>query len=199
MSSSLRYLILNTFLFTLIFQLSGQSGNPANNGEEPLNTQYQLMVDESNRYEQYKVIRSVWLAAFATNLSDSLVAAAEEVVELQSTIDDQSNTLAQREEEIAQLNAQIDQLNVEKDGISFLGVRLSKGAYNTIVWTLIAALLAGMIFFLGRGRYALSVAKDARTKNEQLTTDLEQARKRRLEVEQDLRRKLQDERNKNSK
>lgn len=176
-----------------------QSGNPANNGAEPLNAQFQLMVDESNRYQQFKVIRSVWLAAFAENLSDSLAAETEVINGLQATIDDQSNTLAQREEEITQLNAQIEQLNEEKDGISFLGANLSKTAYNSIVWTLIAALLAGLLFFLGRGRYAQALAKDARTKNEQLTTDLEQARKRRLEVEQDLRRKLQDERNKHSK
>ncbi|MEM7575270.1 MAG: hypothetical protein AAF433_20350 [Bacteroidota bacterium] len=199
MSSSLRCLILSTFFLSITIPAFAQSGNPANNGAEPLNTQFQLMVDESNRYQQFKVIRSVWLAAFAENLSDSLAAETEVINGLQATIDDQSNTLAQREEEITQLNAQIEQLNQEKDGISFLGANLSKTAYNSIVWTLIAALLAGLLFFLGRGRYAQALAKDARTKNEQLTTDLEQARKRRLEVEQDLRRKLQDERNKHSK
>jgi len=87
------------------------------------------------------------------------------------------------------LNAFID--------MSLLGMSLSKATYATIMWAAIIGLLALCVFAFLRMKVALSSAREARENSDKLSGDLAKAKKRRLEVEQDLGRKLQDEINKN--
>lgn len=200
MRIALTALVLFFHCYFVSHSLAAQSdkGNPAAAEDLDLPTQFQQMVDESNRYQRFKVVPSNWLAAYKVNLTDSLAARTARAGELQSTIDRLEDEVANQSEQIAERDATIVQLNEEKDGISFLGANLSKGVYNTMVWGLVAALLAGLLFFLARGRYAVSVSRELESNNAELTAELEKSKRRRLEMEQDLRRKLQDERNKNS-
>lgn len=176
-----------------------KAGNPANAKDQPLSEQIDQMVEGSNRYQRFRVVPAEWLAALKVNVQDSLNARASEIGKLQNTITELEATIKEQTTEMNQSTATIEALNKEKDGISFFGTILDKTLYNTIVWGLAAILLAGLIFFLGRSRYAVSVSRTLENSNAELTTELEQAKRRRLEVEQDLRRKLQDERNKQGK
>lgn len=51
----IRYLLTLSCFFTSIF-IFAQSGNPTTNADLPLGEQYQLMVEESGRYQQYRVV-----------------------------------------------------------------------------------------------------------------------------------------------
>ncbi|MEM8583625.1 MAG: tRNA (guanine-N1)-methyltransferase [Bacteroidota bacterium] len=192
----IRYLLTLSCFFTSVF-IFAQSGNPTTNANLPLGEQYQLMVEKSGRYQQYRVVERAWLDAFQTHLGDSLIAAADKQTELEGTIADQAETINERTTEISSLNGQIDALNEEKDSISLFGLSLSKAAYHTIVWGLIAALGVLLFVILGRSRLAVSSAREAKDKIDKLSSELKESRKQRLAIEQDLRRKLQDERNKN--
>ncbi|MEO0787011.1 MAG: hypothetical protein AAFY36_00020 [Bacteroidota bacterium] len=189
--------LITLVLLSLFASSFAQSGNPTDNGNLPLTEQYQLLVDESGRYQQYRVIERVWLSAFQTHLTDSLAASTSKEADLAATIEDQAATIGERTEEITALNQEIESLNGEKDSISLFGLSLSKAAYHTIVWGLIAGLGILLFILLGRTRLAVSSAKEAREKIEKLTGELNDSRKQRLAIEQDLRRKLLDERNKN--
>lgn len=200
----MRSLLRLTFLILLCYfvsqpALSGQAeaGNPAGKADVPLTEQLDLMVDKSNRYQRFRVVPSNWLAAFKQNLSDSLALRSAQTDSLLNTIASLESRLKTQEEAIATKDADIARLNEEKDGIQFLGATVSKTLYNVVVWGLAALLLGGLLFFLGRSRYAVAISRELENSNSDLTSELDQAKRRRLEVEQDLRRKLQDERNKN--
>jgi cell division protein FtsB len=190
------------FLLLLCYFVSpslfGQAnaGNPATAGDASLVEQFDAMVEQSNRYQRFRVVPSEWLSAFNTNLKDSLNQRTRAVVDLQTSISDLNGKVAALETQISEKEASIAELSEERDGISFLGAIISKGTYNAIVWTLVAALLGGMLFFMARGRYAVTVSKDAEKDKAELMAELDKSKRRRLEVEQDLRRKLQDEINK---
>lgn len=173
-----------------------QTGNPVTNAQLPLPQQYELMVEKSGRYQQYRVVERAWLDAFEAHMTDSLTAMATHQEELNGNIADQAKTISERTEEISTLNGTIASLNQEKDSISLFGASLSKAAYHTIVWGIIAALGVLVFVLLGRSRLAVSTAKEARGKIEKLSSELDESRKQRLAIEQDLRRKLLDERNK---
>lgn len=175
-----------------------QSGNPAGAEGVDLPTQFDVMLDASNRYQRFKVVPSNWLSAYRANLVDSLNANENQVKALNDRIATLETQIADQLAQVAERDATISQLNEEKDGISLLGNQMSKTLYNTLVWGTIAALVAGLVFFLGRSRYAVSVSRDLEGSNAELSAELEKSKRRRLEVEQDLRRKLQDEKNKNS-
>jgi len=97
---------------------------------------------------------------------------------------------------IGERDTKIKELTEEKDGISLLGLPLSKITYNIIMWSAIILLLAALLFAIARMRFAISSSREARSMNEKTAEELEKSRKNRLEVEQKLRRQLQDERNK---
>lgn len=163
-----------------------------------LGEQFEKMVKESNNYQRFKVIPVSELATFKVNMEDSLTVNARNTAKLESTIDGLKSEIATQTKQIADRDETIATLNKEKDGISLFGNIVSKTLYNSVLWGLAALLLAGLLFFFGRSRYAVSVSREMESSNAELTAELEQAKRRRLEVEQDLRRKLQDERNKRS-
>lgn len=199
----MRLLTTSCFLFAfclcLLAPLNGQKkGNPAGATDQNLTEQFDNMVAKSNRYQQYRVVPTEWLNAFKSNFQDSLNTAAQRAESLQSKIDEQASRIDAQDETLATRQAEIEQLNKEKNGISLFGSIVSKTTYNAVVWGLVAALLAGLLFFMGRGRYSVARAREMESSNAELTQELERVKKRRLEVEQELRRKLQDEINKNN-
>lgn len=176
--------------------LYAQAGNPAQAGEKSLEIQLDEMVENSNRFQTFRVVPYEWLMSFKGNLVDSVASSLEMESQLKAEISTQTATIKSQAEAIAAKDADIEKLAAQKDGFSLLGTQMSKATYNVIVWGLIAALLAGMLFFMARGRYAVTNSQTLEADNAKLTEELEQSRKQRLKVEQDLRRKLQDEINK---
>jgi beta-lactamase regulating signal transducer with metallopeptidase domain len=173
--------------------LSAQVGNPAKAGDKSLEIQFEEMVDESNRYQKFRVVPYEWLMSFQGNLKDTVAADLKMVSELQSEISDQAATIKNQELVITEKEEEVTTLTGEKDGISLLGTQMSKATYSAILWGIIGILLAAMLFFMARGRYAVTSSNSLEAANRELTDELDQSRKQRLKVEQDLRRKLQDE------
>lgn len=192
-----RLFTIASLLFFAQF-LSAQPGNPAQADTVSLRTQYDQMLDASNRFQRFKVIRQDFLASFIANVSDSLSGYSEEIGSLKATIGDQKTKIDEQAITIGERDAKITALSEEKDSISFLGLPLSKTMYNVAMWATIIGLLAALLFAIARMRFAVSTSREARMANEKTTAELEKSRKNRLEVEQKLRRQLQDERNKRS-
>ena len=87
----------------------------------------------------------------------------------------------------------------EKDSMSFLGILVSKGTYNTILWTVIAGLLGLLLFFIYKFRRSNILTQDAKTALTEVEEEYEDHRRRALEREQRISRQLQDEINKYKK
>jgi len=194
MSISRLFPVLLLLMFAQL--LGAQTGNPARADTASLRIQFDQMLDASNRFQTFKVIRQDFLGAFITNVTDSLRTYNEEIGTLKSTISDQEAMIEAQTATIGERDTKIKELTEEKDGISLLGLPLSKITYNIIMWSAIILLLAALLFAIARMRFAISSSREARSMNEKTAEELEKSRKNRLEVEQKLRRQLQDERNK---
>ena len=185
-------------LISLSTLLAAQPGNPAQADTAALKQQFDDMLKASNRYQTFKVVRQNFLNAFMSNVSDSIVGYTREIGELKQTIATQKTKIEEQATTISEREANIGELTDEKDSISLLGVPLSKTMYSLILWSAIGVLLVGLLLALARMRVAVASSKEARLANEKVTAELEASRKSRLKVEQNLRRQLQDERNKNA-
>lgn len=164
-----------------------------------LNDQMTDVFDKSNSYQEYKVVKKTQLATLRRNILDS-VANLERKIGTQnseseqqkSKIDSLSNNLKRTQENLA--------ISKEKeDGIEIFGILTSKATYNTIMWSIIGALLliGGFLFF--RFLNSHKIINAAELKIAEMEIELEDYRRNSLEREQKLRRKLQDEINKNRK
>ncbi|MFT5998973.1 MAG: hypothetical protein ACI81P_001429 [Neolewinella sp.] len=190
----LRFLLL-TLLFLSVQLLKAQPGNPAQ-ADTTLQAQYDGMIDASNRFQRFRVVRQDFLDAFMTNVSDSIGVYTSEIGALKTTISEQKTKITGQDTEISSRDTEISSLNREKDSISLLGMQLAKSVYNIILWSAIGILLAALLFTIARMQVAVTSGRDARVAREKTAEELEKSRKNRLEVEQILRRQLQDERNK---
>ena len=195
----MRTLILTAFaLLFLTVSLSAQAGNPAGASDSTtLRQQFDDMLRVSNRYQRFKVVNQSFLDAFMGNVADSIKVYTTEISNLNETIAAQSAKIDQLTGDVSDRDANVASLTEEKDSMNLLGMPLSKATYATIMWSAIFGLLALLVFAFLRMKVAISSANEARDNSSKLADDLAKAKKRRLAVEQDLGRKLQDEINKN--
>lgn len=187
-------------LLLLLFPLTktdAQAGNPAQASDSTsLNVQFEDMLQASNKYLQFKVVRQDFLRSFMANVSDSIQVYTKEITDLNGTISTQSDKISSLSQEVKERDERLVALGQEKDSMNLLGTSMGKGTYTVIVWGLILGLLALLAFAFVRMRLAVATAAEARDSGNKLAEELEKAKKRRLEVEQSLRRQLQDEINK---
>ena len=164
-----------------------------------LSNQMTETFDKSNSYQEYKVIKKTQLATLRRNILDS-------VSNLEKEIGSQNSELEQRKAKIDSLSGNLKRtqedltLSKEKeDGIEIFGVLTSKATYNTIMWSIIGILLliGGFLFY--RFLNSHKIINAAELKIAEMEIELEDYRRNSLEREQKLRRKLQDEINKNRK
>ncbi len=164
-----------------------------------LEGQFTDVIENSNRYQDYKVVKIYKLNDLKKSVFDSIAALEAEIDSSQTTItkqDSQINTLSQ------DLKTTQEDLTLSKkreDGISFLGALLPKATYNGIMWTIILVLIAGVAFLVYKFKSSHRDTRAAQLKLAETEEEFETHRQRTLEREQQLRRKLQDEINKQKK
>ena len=163
--------------------------------------QFEYVIQKSNRYRDergrvYKVVRREWLNTLKSHTLDSIKA-------IQNNLDTANNTISTQQQEITQLKSDLsstqgtlDATNKEKDSMALFGMQMSKGGYNTLMWSVIGALLALLILFIYKFRNSNAVTKAAKRSLEETEQEFEEHRRVALEREQKVRRQLQDELNK---
>ncbi len=165
--------------------------------------QFNVLKKKSTNYNQngkrYEVVRLLQLNALQKNILDSIDTA-------NSTIGTLKATIAENETEISALNSKLNEattnlnkLTEEKDSMPFLGSMVSKGTYKLITWSIILVLVIFLALFVYKFRNSNTLTRLAKSNLSDLEEEYEQHRRRALEREQKISRKLQDEINKNKK
>ena len=167
--------------------------------EGTIDNQFEYLIKKSNRYQEFKVVKLFWLNRLKKSVNDSLKMMRKElstkediIVQKQSQIDKLTQTLKAT-------NNNVSSLKKEKDSIKFFGASISKALYNIILWLIIILLLAALVSFILKFHNSNIITKETKEKFVELETEYEGHRQRSLEREQQLRRKLQDELNRQKK
>jgi cytochrome c-type biogenesis protein CcmH/NrfF len=178
-----------------ILSLSAQEATSQNTLED----QFTNVIDKSNSYQEFKVIEKYKINRLKKSVLDS-------VASLEATIDTLSSEIGAQKQEISSLNQTLRSTNNDlvaskekENGIYLFGILLQKTTYNLILWAIIAILLLLTGVFVMKFRSSNSVTRDAKLKLEETEAEFDNHRQRALEREQQLRRKLQDELNKQKK
>lgn len=188
-------LILPLFLFAL----NATAQDSIQVRKNTLNEQMTAAFDKSNSYQEYKVINKIQLATLKRNILDS-------VSSLEKRINSQETELRQQKAEIDSLrqnlkNTQqtLSNSKEKEDGIAIFGILTSKTIYNVIMLSIIVLLLLAGGFLFYKFLNSSKITNAAELKMVEMEMELEDYRRNSLEREQKLRRKLQDEINKNRK
>lgn len=192
--------LLTILTLFAVISINAQETEPVQSIDSgTIENQFDYVINKSNRYQDYKVVKQAWLNRLKRVVNDSLNVIRKELA-------DTKTTLSQKEGEIATLTNSLNttkenvvNLNEEKDSIRFFGVLTSKPLYNTILWSIIGFLLFFLLIYMYRFNQSNKITKDSNEKFDELDKEFEDHRQRSLEREQQLRRKLQDEINKQKK
>lgn len=157
------------------------------------------VIDKSNRYEDYKVVKRYKLDNLKKSVTDTVAAYKAEVAELKSTLTATEAKVVELEKQLADIQAQLSASQTAEDQMSFFGTATSKSSYKTIMWSIIGGLLFLLIIFVLRFKSSNAITKASKVKLQEVEDEYESHRQRSLEREQQIRRKLQDEINKNRK
>lgn len=164
-----------------------------------LDKQFDYVVQKSNNFQEYKVVKKDFLTILKRNSLDSVNRFKTELGDLKAEFAKHSATIQQLKDTLKTTQSELDKLKIAQDNVSFLGTQVSKANYNMIMWGIVSVLLLILVVFLFQLKGAKYTAKDAKNNLDKLEDDFEEYKRKALEKEQKLGRQLQDEINKHKK
>ncbi|WP_369995897.1 tRNA (guanine-N1)-methyltransferase [Winogradskyella sp.] len=175
-------------------QYSLDSGN--------IDSQFEYVFRKSGNFkgtngQPYEAVKQAWLLKLKANVLDSLKTTYKDLANSEATVANQVKEIEDLKAKLGNTQTTLDETNEEKNNMALLGMQTSKTNYNVIMWTIIAALTALLLFFIYKFKNSNSLTKEAKHKLDEVETEFEEHRRNALEREQKVRRQLQDEINKN--
>lgn len=164
--------------------------------EGTLDNQFEYVIQKSNNYEEYKVVKKTWLYALKAHTMDSLKSMHEEYAKTLAVVDSQAKEITDLKTKLTTTKATLDKTNTEKDSMSLFGIQMSKTGYNALMWTIIAVLLGSLLLFIFKFKNSNTLTRQAQKTLAETELEFEEHRRVALEREQKVRRQLQDELNK---
>ena len=178
MKRSLYFCLILTGIFTLIpHSLLSQSKMPEIMTEGTLNEQMNYVHEKTRIYENYRAIREDIFQMMRKNSIDSLNHAKENIKSLTTTESNLEGGIEDLNNQITTLNTNLEEAVINRDSLILFGIRMSKAAYNKLLWTIIIALVALTIIVFLMFRRGHAVTKMAKTDLEDIKSEFETFRK----------------------
>ncbi|GAA4302692.1 tRNA (guanine-N1)-methyltransferase [Aestuariibaculum suncheonense] len=199
--NKIKYLAVLTFLLsaTVFAQTENDDEDKLSLNSGTIDSQFEYVIQRSNNYQDYKVIKKVWLYTLKAHTMDSLNAIQKNLNDTKAVVNTQAKEIDNLKASLSETQNTLDETNLEKDSMSLFGIQMSKGGYNVLMWSIIGGLLALLLLFIYKFKNSNVITIEARKALSEIEGEFEEHRKVALEREQKVRRQLQDEINKHKK
>jgi septal ring factor EnvC (AmiA/AmiB activator) len=190
------------FSFLVVFNITAQSSDDSTEQDKlsltegTVDNQFEYVIQRSNNYQDYKVVKKVWLQQLKSHVIDSLNQVKSEVLKSVEVIARQNDELSNLKEDLNNTKLKLDNTIAEKDSMQLFGIQISKVGYSTIMWSVIGVLLLLLFLFIYKFNASNSITNTTKKKLIEVEEEFEEHRRVALEREQKVRRQLQDEINK---
>lgn len=158
--------IIALFCFSLICiqPSSAQYVTPSIMDSVSLESQLDYIQDRTRIYNDFRAIREDIFLKLKGNTLDSLNSAKLQIATLNSKLTERDFHIETMNTDLTRAKNERNEAIRNKDSLSFLGIKLNKALYNTIMWFIIVglAVLAAILFLLFKRTHAVTV----QTKNE---------------------------------
>jgi hypothetical protein len=197
-------LLRSLVAFTFVVFISLSSFAQTESSEEPkpsldggtLESQFDYLYRKSSSYQEYKVVKKTSYQKIKGNVLDSLSSIKKELGDTKKIVEVQASEITNLKDDLKITNDNLSAVTKEKDNIKFLGMPMTKSAYNSLLWTIIFSLVALLLFFIFKYRSSNSITTQAQGLLADTEKEFEAYKAKALEREQKVRRELQDELNK---
>jgi len=154
---------------------------------------YAYIIEKSNTYADYRVIREAWINRFKTRLNDTVRYFRDYIVDNQLITQNKTNQIDSLDNLLAETNNKLASVLKEKNSLKFFGMLMSKQLYDTVMWIIIISLLTllGFLFILFKRSHA--VTRQTKKDLDEIKTEFEDFRKKALKSKEDAVRMIYDE------
>ncbi len=192
------FLVLSLSLFTTSVVAQENKNKQPELDSGTVEQQFDYIINKSTEFKEFQLIRKTSILKVKAHVLDSAKTLRAALNNLNRTTAEANNKVSELTSEVERLKAENESIAVDINSISFIGMSLSKTAYNSFVWIVIFILLAVLAAFMFLFKKSHVLTKSAQDDLEKITSDFETFRKKALIKEQETMRKLQDEINKQS-
>ncbi len=161
--------------------------------------QFEYLVDESNNYQDYKVVKATWLLKLKSNVIDSLSASKKKVSDNFDILNSQKQLIDSLQTKFGKSEIEISNLMSEKESISLFGIQFEKTVFKTLFFFIVILLIIVLLIVITKYKQSNSITIRSKLALKQAEEEFETYREKALEREQKAMRRLQDELNKNKK
>ncbi|MDB9778143.1 hypothetical protein OAB30_04935 [Polaribacter sp.] len=162
----------------------------------PLATLFDSIYTISNSYDRYKIIKKVYFQDLKRQSLDSVENYKQQLIEKESILKLEIQNFESLKAQADLTQIALNQSLQKENSITLFGAAMSKKNYNLILWSIVLLLLLGLCYYIYKYNNNMHLTKKAQNSLTEIEQELTAYRKRSLENEQKLRRKLQDEINK---
>lgn len=167
-----------------------------------IDSQFEYIFRKSGNFrgtngQKYEAVKFSSLLTLKAHVLDSLKTTYKNLENSENTVKTQAKEIEDLKAKLGNTQNTLDLTNTEKNNMALLGMQTSKTNYNVIMWSIIGALTALLLFFIYKFKSSNSLTREAKHKLEEVETEFDEHRRTALEREQKVRRQLQDEINKN--
>jgi len=162
----------------------------------PLATLFDSIYTISNSYDRYKIIKKVYFQDLKRQSLDSVENYKQQLIEKESLLQLETQNFETLKAQADLTQIALNQSLQKENSITLFGAAISKKNYNLILWSIVLLLLLGLCYYIYKFNNNKHLTKKAQNSLTEIEQELTAYRKRSLENEQKLRRKLQDEINK---
>lgn len=163
---------------------------------QSINEQFKTVVDGSNNFQEYKVIKHTQVKALWKNTIDTLNKKQAAFNKANLELTSQKASIQKQQKELLKKEEDLKQTLQNANEISFLGITLTKENFKTLMWALILILAALSAFLYLRANAAKKEANYRIKLFEEQSEEFKTFKMKSNENEKKLARSLQDERNK---
>ena len=164
-----------------------------------VNEQFDYLITKSNRYQEYKVVQINWLQQLQKNVLDTLALSESTISKKDAEILNQKTEINDLNTSLTAANIKIKELSTQIESISLFGIQLKKPIFKLLMFTTIGILAILLVVFIFQYKRSNAVTVQTKADIKELEEEFDQHRKRALEREQKVMRRLQDELNKQKK
>lgn len=198
-TTTMKNILILVFPLLLLFTSQLRAQDSIQVYKNTLNDQMTDAFEKSNSYQEFKVVKKTQLATLKRNILDSVSSLERRIDSQQSELNLQKSEIDSLRKTLSITQQDLADSKEKEDGIQMFGILTSKATYNSIMWGIIVLLLLVGGFLFYRFLNSHKITNAAQLKMAEMEIELEDHRRNSLEREQKLRRKLQDEINKNRK
>ncbi|MFD1630894.1 hypothetical protein [Pseudopedobacter beijingensis] len=162
-----------------------------------INNQFKQVFEQSNDYQNYKVIKKSSFNSLWKNSLDTLNIKDHKIASELKTINQKNTDIQKLKQELERKNTELIHAKQSVDEIYFLGfIGMNKSLYNIICFSIIAILLIICIIIYIWNKHSKTTAKEKSFLYDEICKEYKTFKTRSHENEKKLARELQDERNK---